>query len=248
MRRSSTGVWIPALAVVAFWPVGVLRASDGQALFDQHCALCHGIGGAGGRGPSLARPALLRAPDEAALKKVIEDGIPPEMPGTWLLDEAAVAELAAYVRTLGKVAAVALPGDPARGAKLYQSAGCASCHTVAGQGSSYGPDLTEIGARRSAAYLEESLRKPATALPEGFMLIKVRTANGRPVEGVRLAETNFSLHLRDATGRTHSFNRSQLATIEKLRGQTTMPSYDRSLTAAQIQDLVAYLAGLRGAP
>ena len=248
MQRSSTGVRGWVLVATALYATGGTWAADGQGLFDQHCALCHGIGGTGGRGPSLTRPTLVRAADEAALKKVIEEGIPPEMPGTWLLDEAAVADLAAYVRTLGKVAPVSLPGDAARGAQLYQANRCASCHTITGQGSSYGPDLSEIGARRSAAYLEESLRKPAAALPEGFMLMKVRPASGRPVEGVRLTETNFSVHLRDAAGRTHSFTTAQLAGVERLRGQTTMPAYDRSLTPAQIEDLVAYLASLRGTP
>jgi cytochrome c oxidase cbb3-type subunit III len=241
----------PIVARVIFFvliPACTLMAEDGRELFDQHCALCHGIGGTGGRGPSLARPNLLHAPDDAALKKVISEGIQPEMPGVWLLDDDAVANLAAYVRSLGKVAVMPLPGDVAKGALVYAASGCAACHMLAGKGSSYGPDLTEIGARRSAAHLEESLLKPSAAMPEGFLLVRFRTADGHLIEGVRLNETNFTIHIKDSSGQIHSFLRSELASIEKLPGQTPMPAYDQSLARADIQNLVAWLASQRGSP
>src|SRR5258706_11340407 len=36
-------------------------AAAGNALFERNCAVCHGIGGTGGRGPSLNRARLSRA-------------------------------------------------------------------------------------------------------------------------------------------------------------------------------------------
>lgn len=236
------------LALFFFLSVGscALSAADGQGLFEQHCALCHGIGGTGGRGPNLARPKLVNAPDDAALKTVITEGIDPEMPGAWFLPDEDVAAIAAYVRALGKLPAQPLPGDPKRGAQLYAARGCAACHTLAGNGVGYGPDLTEIGARRSAGYIGESLVKPAAAVPEGFLLLRVRTTAGKIMQGVRLNETTFTIHTKDAQGNPHSFRKSDLAAIEKLRGQTPMPAYDRSLTAPELQDLVAYLASQRG--
>jgi len=70
----------------------------GKKLFERHCALCHGIDGKGGRGPSLNRVRLTRAPDDDALKSLITDGIPPIMPEGWLFDDDALANLVAYVR------------------------------------------------------------------------------------------------------------------------------------------------------
>src|SRR5713226_5212533 len=60
----------------------------GQQLFEGHCAACHGPAGNGGKGPSLARPALPRAADDQALFLVIRDGIPgTEMPsGSVMVD------------------------------------------------------------------------------------------------------------------------------------------------------------------
>src|ERR1700676_3354026 len=60
----------------------------GEKLFENHCALCHGPKGEGGRGPMLTRAKLSRAPDDATLLKVLEDGIRgTEMPGADSMSE-----------------------------------------------------------------------------------------------------------------------------------------------------------------
>lgn len=237
------------LRVLLLWalPAALCAGSGdtGKNLFDLHCALCHGIGGTGGRGPMLTRPKLARAPDDKALKNVILEGIEPEMPATWFLDDEAAASLAAYVRGLGQLPPEKLRGDAAKGAAVYRAQGCAGCHTLAGSGVPYGPDLSDIGARRSARHLEESLVKPAAAAPEGFLWLRVKTAAGASVQGLRVAETNFTLHLRDARGVTHSFTTAELAGVERLAGKSPMPSYT-ALSAADRDDLVAYLAAQKG--
>src|SRR6516225_7679167 len=74
-----------------------------KLIFESHCALCHGIDGGGGRGPSLGRPKLARAADDEALKSLIENGIPPEMPEAWFLSKEEIAGLAAYVVPLAPI-------------------------------------------------------------------------------------------------------------------------------------------------
>src|SRR5690242_19741058 len=120
----------------------------GKLIFEGHCALCHGIDGGGGRGPSLRRAKLTRAADDEALKSLIENGIQPEMPPAWFLAPEEIANVAAYVRTFGKVPSEVLPGDPARGKTIYARSGCSACHILAGEGSGYGPELTDVGVRR----------------------------------------------------------------------------------------------------
>src|SRR5947207_15531869 len=70
----------------------------GEKLFQVHCARCHGAKGEGSRGPALSRPKLPRAPDDAALLKVIEDGIRgTEMPGAGAMSDREMRQTAAYV-------------------------------------------------------------------------------------------------------------------------------------------------------
>ncbi len=220
----------------------------GKRTFERHCALCHGIDGKGGRGPNLNRAHLLHAPDDRALKTFISEGIPPEMPEAWFLDEADVNNVAAFVRSLGKLPPESLPGDASRGAALFTKTGCARCHIVAGQGVGLGPALTDIGERRSAAHIRQAIANPASSLPEGFLFVKAVTASGQVIEGVRLNEDTFSIQIKDARGAFHSFRKQELMDLEKLRGQTPMPSYTSILDAAALDDIVAYLASQRGSP
>lgn len=214
--------------------------AQGRKLFEAQCALCHGANGGGGRGPSLLTPTLARAPDDAALEKLIAEGLGAEMPGAWQLSPNEVKQLATYVRSLGRVQPEPVPGDPAHGRDVYRRHGCANCHMVAGQGNGTGPELTNIGLRRSAAHLRESVVSPASVLPDGFLMMKAGA-----LTGVRVAEDPFHVWLQDAAGRYHTVRKGPGVALEKLPGRSPMPAYP-SLPPADLQDLVAYLASLKG--
>src|SRR5947209_4324382 len=101
----------------------------GEKLFQVHCARCHGAKGEGSRGPSLARPKLPRAADDTALVRVIDDGIRgTEMPGAGAMNEREMRQVAAYVRSLGKLPAKPVPGDSMHGAEIFRGKGnCTGC-------------------------------------------------------------------------------------------------------------------------
>jgi len=218
----------------------------GRKIFESQCALCHGQTGGGGRGPSLTRPKLLKAPDDAALRRVISNGIEPEMPGAWQLNPSEVSNVAAYVRSLGSQPAETIPGDSARGALVYEARGCGGCHMVAGKGEGFGPELTDIGSRRNAAHLRRAVLQPASLLPEQFLYLSVTPASAGAIRGIRVNEDSFTIQLKDATGRFHSFRKSEVKEIRRLNKETPMPSYEGRIAAAELDDLVAYLAGLKG--
>ena len=212
-------------------------AQSGEDIYLSQCALCHGAGGEGGRGPTLARPKLRHAPDEETLFRVIRRGIPNSgMPATGLA-EREIRLVMEHVRALGRVAApVRPPGDPQRGQQIYAGKGqCAGCHQA------FGPDLSGIGERRSVAHLRTSLTDPAADVPAGFMLVEAVTPGGRKVSGARLNEDTFSLQLLDASGNVRSFWKSELRAWKRLPGQSPMPSYRGVLSETELDDLVAFL-------
>ncbi len=231
---------------------GATRTADdlaqGKRLYVGHCAPCHGIEGVGGRGPGLNQPTMRHVTDEQSLFRVIKSGIPGgEMPGAWQMSDREIGQVAGYVRSLGRTAVTKLPGDSAKGKATYETnGGCAVCHIVRGEGVSLGPDLTAVGARRSPAYLREALIDPGTAAPDGYLVVSVTTHDGSKVRGVRANEDSFTIQLRDANNRFHSFRKQEITDLKKEVGTSTMPSYKTTLTDAEIDDLVAYLASLRG--
>jgi putative heme-binding domain-containing protein len=220
----------------------------GEKLFVAQCALCHGIGATGGRGPALNHPQLRRGTDERSLSQTIQNGIEgTEMPAAWQMTDREIAQVAGYVRSLGRTAVVKLSGDPAKGKAYYEAkGGCAACHIVRGRGGNTGPDLTNIGTQRSAAYLREALVDPGAAVPDGFLVVSISTRDGLTVRGIRSNEDSFTIQLRDAKNVFRSFRKLDLSDLKKEFGASLMPGYRDVLTASEMDDLVAYLASLRG--
>lgn len=231
-------------------PANRADVARGQKLFEVQCALCHGPKGEGGRGPMLARLKLTHAPDDAALVGVIQDGIPgTEMPGADAMSDHEVLLVAAFVRSLGRTPFKPVPGDPAKGEAIYRGTGnCVGCHSIHGQGGIVGPDLATVGESRNASFLRQTLLEPEKSIPEGYLLVTVvPMAAAEPVTGVQLNEDSFSIQLRDQAGAMHSFSKSEVDRIDRLKGKTLMPSYQGKLSEAEITDLVSFLASLREA-
>ncbi len=254
MRLRGDVVFGPVMLVLlvvltAPW-VAVAQPGDlqqGQQLYESLCGSCHGPQGNGGRGANLAQPQLRRATDDQALFNIIRRGIRgTEMPSS-PLTPSQVSSVAAYVKTLGRVAPEVVPGDDGRGAGVYAGLDCDRCHTLGGRGGVVGPALDDIGARRSAAHLREALIEPEAFVPNGFLQLRVITVDGRALSGVRVNEDGFSVQFRDLSGRLHSFWKTELETLEQQWQRSPMRSYDARLTAEQTDDLVAYLVSLKGA-
>jgi cytochrome c oxidase cbb3-type subunit III len=226
-------------------PVTAQEIARGRALFEAQCAYCHGADGDGGRGANLARPTLRRAATDAALFRVVNRGIPGTgMPGN-AMSARETWQVVAFVRSLARAKREPLPGNAARGAQVYESAGCAACHTIRGRGGSSGPDLTDVGARSSPAYLRRSIVDPQADVPIEFKQARAATREGRRLSGVVVNEDPFSIQFRDAGGTLHSYFKEELSELVTDR-TTTMPGFRERLEPAALDDLVAYLVSLEG--
>jgi putative heme-binding domain-containing protein len=261
--RSSTDMRNLALLVLLSFRCAAQNQPSpdvGEKLFMAHCAVCHGPKGDGGKGTNLAQPRLPRVPDDEALARIITFGIPgTEMPLTRMTPQQ-LASVIAYVRSFGRIPSEMLTGDPQRGAALYRDKGnCTQCHAIHGRGGTLGPELSGIGARRSAGYFRESLTDPeaaipdsfssykkVTLIPDNFLQVRVVTAEGRQLAGARVNEDTFSIQIRDASGRIQSFLKEELRELHKDWGKSPMPSYRDVFSRTELEDVVAYLVSLRG--
>ena len=219
---------------------------QGKKLYGGRCAGCHGPAGDGGKGANLAVAVLPRGAGDRELYRVIRYGLPEtEMPGS-LMPEREIWQVAAFVRTLGRLQGEAASGDPKRGESLViGKGGCLRCHAIGIAGGRMGPALRDVGARRSPGYLRGKLMDPGGDVPELFRLVELKTQSGMQVSGVRLTEDTWSIQVRDFGDRIHSFWKQDLAEL-KVERRTPMPSYRDRLNADEVKDVVAYLVGLRG--
>jgi putative heme-binding domain-containing protein len=168
------------------------------------------------------------------------------------MDDREIRQVALYVRSLGRAEVTPMPGDPTRGKALYARADCSRCHALSGHGGGLGPDLTEVGSRRGAAHLRQVVLDPGSSKlldSDGFIAflsVLVLTHDGRMVQGLRVNEDSFTIQIRDTENRLHSLEKRDLAEMKREPASSVMPGYAKAFSAAQVDDLVAYLSGLRG--
>jgi cytochrome c oxidase cbb3-type subunit 3 len=233
---------------------------EGASLFRANCSPCHGLNAkGGGRGPDLTAGRWVHGSTDADLFRTVTRGVPgTEMPAN-AFDDSEIWAILAYVRSLAPPKSEAVSGDPAKGKKIFwETAGCSTCHMVQGRGGVLGPDLSRVGEARSADYLIDSIRQPSKELSTGMLdpnnhyglplvydTVTVVTADGHKIMGVARNEDTFSIQLIDINQHLQFFLKKNLREVTHER-KSLMPAYSAdTLKPAELQDLVAYLEGLR---
>jgi putative heme-binding domain-containing protein len=219
----------------------------GAQLYSGHCVVCHGDRGDAMPGANLASGKFRHAETDRDLTGVIRNGVPGTAMAPSAYTETELGALVAYLRNMGSVSLsdVAI-GDPARGRELFTGKGnCGSCHRVGASGPRTAPDLSAIGANRTAATLQRALVDPNAALLPINRPVRAVLRNGAVVAGRRLNEDTFTVQILANDGRLVSLDRAAIRDYTVSR-EATMPSYADSLTDAERADLVAYLLSLKG--
>src|SRR5438128_11712727 len=86
-------------------------------------------------------------------------------------------------------------GDASRGKALVESGGCFDCHRIGDRGSRLGPNLSEIGSRRTPVRLQQALVAPdEEVLPEN-RFVRVVTKDGGTITGKLLNQDAISVQL-----------------------------------------------------
>jgi putative heme-binding domain-containing protein len=135
-------------------------------------------------------------------------------------------------------------GDPGRGRSIFEGKGeCVSCHRVNGIGPRTAPDLSEIGAIRTPAVLQQNLLDPSSAILPINRPVRLVTLNEETVTGRRLNEDTYTIQVIDSEERLRSFRKSDLATYEISMQPSKGPT---SLSSEEVADVVGYLLTLRG--
>jgi putative heme-binding domain-containing protein len=244
-------LWIPKPAEAQENPFDTeVDERIGGRVFLAECGRCHGQDAKGNDetgAPDLTRGRLRTATTDAGLFQVIRDGIPgTAMIGIGWAPEPTIWQIVAYVNTLRiDPGDYDLPGSVDRGRQIFDGKGnCASCHMVQGAGGRRGPDLSTVANRRKPEELKTDLADPDDTVEPRWWTLKVTRADGSLVEGLRMNEDTFTLRIMDAGENLWHFSKKEIRSLERIE-TSTMPSVAGSLTASEMDDLVAYLFSLR---
>jgi len=135
-------------------------------------------------------------------------------------------------------------GNAVRGKQLVESSGCLNCHRIADKGSHMGPELSDIGDRRTPERLQRAIEAPDDeVLPEN-RFISVVLKDGSTVRGRILGHDALGIQLIDAKDNLRSF---PIQTVKSYTVLTKglMPAQAK-LSQQDVADIVSYLYSLKG--
>jgi putative heme-binding domain-containing protein len=254
-RQVSLVLRIAGAGLVCAAPVFPAMAQDhqysseqiqaGYRLYVGQCQLCHGANGDGIVGINLARQQFRTVRSDDDIRRMIATGNPQGMPPFAMKPEE-LDELVAFVRSgLDQSGTSFRLGEAALGKAIYDKAGCANCHRIAGVGARTAPDLTDIGFIRRPGQLLSSLTDPGKATMPINRPVTIVTRDGHSIKGRRYDEDTFSVRLIDSQERMISIEKSDIRQYD-VGMISDMPSYRKKLTADEMADLLAYLVSLKG--
>ncbi|HEY6990861.1 MAG TPA: c-type cytochrome [Bryobacteraceae bacterium] len=226
------------------------KATDsaaGAQIFSSRCSACHGLDGRGGEhAPNVATEPRIQSMSDAALSKIIRNGIPGAgMPGFGSsLSDTQIGAVLKELRALQRSGSNnPLTGDAARGRTLFfGKAGCSECHMVNGKGGFLAADLSGYGGRNSAEAIRQVIVDPNKNFDGRRGAVSVTTRSDRTFRGIIRNEDNFSLQMQTPDGAFHLFDKAALARVQR-ENKSLMPAdYAARLTGGEIDDLVRFLA------
>ena len=212
--------------------------------FAKTCALCHGNDAAGtDRAPALAGVAALRSMPDAEIAAIISKG-KGKMPA-FPLPAADIDALTRYIRQINTSAIDAkVIGNARAGERLFFGDGhCSVCHMVLGQGTAFGPDLSNVGKRLKLTDLHQALVDPEINITPGYGQEMVTLKNGSKLHGFARAQGSHDLVLQTGDGKLHLLTEADYRSLVPDPTAAMPPFYGK---ADQQNDLIAYLSTLNG--
>jgi putative heme-binding domain-containing protein len=135
--------------------------------------------------------------------------------------------------------ALRLSGSAARGKAIFESR-CSVCHTYAGIGHDFGPNLAAVRTGGREKLLASIVDPNREVLPQYF-IVTIETRDGESVGGMIRNETATTVTLRQPGGSERTVSRADIASM-KTSSQSFMPEgLEAGLSAQDIADLIEFL-------
>jgi cytochrome c oxidase cbb3-type subunit III len=219
----------------------------GSRIFAVQCSTCHGLSGDQVAGVNFRSGQFRHVFSDADLRSVVTNGIPGTAMPPHNFDPSELAAVVAYIRNFGSFDARGITlGDAGRGQALFNGGGdCGTCHRINGKGPRVAPDLSNIGALRTADLLEKSLVDPSGEMLPINRSVRAVTRDGKIVTGRRLNEDTYTVQLIDDQERLVSLDKADLREYAVIK-TSSMPSYRDKFSSQELADVVAYLLSLKG--
>ena len=161
-------------------------------------------------------------------------------------------EAAKYLSLPGTKAGAPLPkiselverkGSSQNGEEVFKNL-CSSCHLVKGEGTNFGPDLSEIGDKLPKEALYTSILYPSQGISFGYEGYRIKLNDGSTAFGRIVSETAEKIDLQFMQ-QQQSIEKSDVASRLKVETSLMPDNLQSAMTEQELVDLIEYLAELK---
>lgn len=137
-----------------------------------------------------------------------------------------------------------MEGDPKIGETVFAKT-CIQCHQVNNKGTTFGPNLSDVGKRLKKEQILASILDPNAVVEKKYQGEMVLTEEGVIRNGFVESETESLLVIRDSTGKLHEVQQDEILQRKQLTTSFMPSGLERSVSQKEFLGLVAYLLQLR---
>jgi putative heme-binding domain-containing protein len=205
--------------------------------------------------------ALAQTPDGATLllESIANRALPEPMQtlaaselrrSTWPEIKAKVGELvpATVVPSAEPLPPIAVltrrTGDAAKGAVVFrrETVGCVRCHQIDGEGTDFGPNLSEIGTKLAKEAIYEAILDPSAGIAFGYEAWEIELKNGDEAYGLLASETADELAIKSQSGIVSRYRKSDIARRVQQKTSIMPAGLADTMSQQDLVDLVEYLS------
>jgi putative heme-binding domain-containing protein len=142
---------------------------------------------------------------------------------------------------------VELKGDPVNGVAVFRrdTIACNKCHQINGEGTDFGPTLSEIGTKLGKDALYESILNPSGGISFGFEAWQINLKNGDEAYGLLVSETADELAVKAVGGIVTRYQKSDIASRAQQKLSIMPAGLQQAMSRQDLVDLVEYLSSLK---
>lgn len=140
-------------------------------------------------------------------------------------------------------AVLAMNGTVAKGVTVFKN-NCSICHQVKGEGTEFGPNLSEIGSKLPEDGLLDAIVEPSSGISFGYETTELEMKNGSIVKGLLANKTETEFEIKLPGGATNTVKRADVK-LMKTDPVSMMPALHETMSKQDLADLLTYLGTLK---
>lgn len=137
-----------------------------------------------------------------------------------------------------------LTGNATKGKSVFAMY-CSSCHQVNGEGTDFGPKLSEIGSKlpKEAQYL--AIFYPSAGISFGYEGYEVKFKDGSTVTGIISSRTETDLIMKFPGGSTQDYKMTLVKSIKQLSESIMPAGLQDAMSTEELTGLIEYMGSLK---